>query len=128
VYFLLCRITISACISLRRPFILVVFILVLHACSYLYYENCTQNICFFCYLRKLYYLHVCYEGTLLKITSGAECRGIRPPKRPTGIYIVPGPRNLYLGSTPLTGADRVGSEYVWRLGQSCYISVQKLSK
>ena len=112
VYFLLRRTTISACVSLRRPFILVVFILVLYACSNLYYENCTQNICFLCYLRTLHYLHVCCEGTLFTIPTGAECRRIRPPKRPIGIYIVPGPRNIHLRSTTLTGAERVGSLFL----------------
>jgi len=64
---------------------------------------------FICYLRTLHYLHVCCEGALLTIPTGAEYHGIRPPKRPTGIYIVPGPRNLHQSPTTLTGADRVGS-------------------
>ena len=101
VYFLLCSIAISICILLRRPFVLVVFTLMLYICSYLYCQNSIQNICLICYLRTMHYLHVCCQGAFLTIPTGAEYHGIRPPKRPTGICIVPGPEIYIKGQHPL---------------------------
>ena len=102
---------------------LLCFIWLFHLCTHILYSayifiSLVTTVILGCVLRGSLYLHY---------SRGSHRFGIRPPKQPTGIYIVPSPLFFIKWLHPSQGGDRVGSSLVAERGFSQALPVGNIS-